>query len=335
MSKLSSFDVSGDYAVTDTAIQARPELSRETDRQRLTATPVVWVVVLNWNRPEDTRLCVESLQAGDYAELRILVVDNGSDVDKYEELCAAVSGVEIVRSEDNLGFAAGNNIGIRHALDRDADYVLLVNNDTVVAPDMIGMLVEVMERDPTFGVAGPIIYYMDQPQEVWFAGYRIKGELYVLRRGLRLEPPLQPVEDVDFVSGCGMLLRREMVERVGVFSSEYFMYYEDLDLCLRAKRAGWRIACVTGASMWHKVSASSGGSESPMKQYHQVRSSLIFYRRYTRGLMFFVNMSLRLAHAVYSLARYVVRGTLNPALLKHYLRGVKEGVQDAPRSAHR
>jgi GT2 family glycosyltransferase len=321
--------------VTDTAIEVHAELRREVDAHRLATTPVVWVVVLNWNRPKDTYLCVESLQASDYAALRILVVDNGSDVKKYEELCALGSGVGIVRSEDNLGFAAGNNIGIRHALDQGADYVLLVNNDTIVAPEMIGMLVEAMERDPAFGVAGPIIYYMDQPQEVWFAGYRIKGELYVLRRGLRLEPPLQPVEDVDFVSGCGMLLRREMVERVGMFSPEYFMYYEDLDLCLRAKRAGWRIACVTGASMWHKVSASSGGSESPMKQYHQVRSSLIFYRRYTRGVMFLVNMSLRLAHAAYSLLRYVVRGTLNLAMLKHYFRGVKEGVQDAPHSAPR
>lgn len=316
-------------------METRTELSSKPSGDRLTGAPVVWVVVLNWNRPEDTRLCVESLQVSDYPALRILVVDNGSDENKYEELCAAVRGVEVVRSEDNLGFAAGNNIGIRHALERDADYVLLVNNDTVIDPKMVGMLVEVMERDSAFGVAGPIIYYMDQPEDVWFAGYRIKGELYVLRRGLRLEPPLQPIEEVDFVSGCGMLLRREMVEGVGMFSPEYFMYYEDLDLCLRAKRAGWRIACVTGASMWHKVSASSGGSESPMKQYHQVRSSLIFYRRYTRGVMFVVNMGLRLAHAAYSLLRYLIRGTLNLAMLRHYFRGVKEGVQDTPHSAHR
>jgi len=294
----------------------------------------VWAVVLNWNRPEDTDLCVESLQAGDYPALEILVVDNGSDAEKYEELLQRLEGVEVIRLESNLGFAAGNNAGAWHALERGADYVLLINNDTTVHPRMIGMLIEVMESDAAVGVAGPIIYYMDQPDKVWFAGYRITGKLYVLRRGLRLKLPLKPVEEVDFVSGCGMLLRRETVEKVGMFSPEYFMYYEDLDLCLRVKQAGWKIACVTGARMWHKVSASSGGSASPMKQYHQVRSSLIFYRRYTRGVMFVVNMGLRLAHAGYSLLAYLLRGALSGSMLRHYWRGVREGVQNVSRDTH-
>jgi GT2 family glycosyltransferase len=301
---------------------------------KLLDAPTVWAVVLNWNRPEDTELCVESLRAGDYPALEILVVDNGSDAAKYAELQQRLESVDVFRLESNLGFGAGNNTGARYALERGADYVLLINNDTTVHPRMIGMLIEVMESDPMVGVAGPIIYYMDQPDTVWFAGYRITGKLYVLRRGLRLKLPLKPVEEVDFVSGCGMLLRRETVEQVGMFSPEYFMYYEDLDLCLRVKQAGWKIACVTGARMWHKVSASSGGSFSPMKQYHQVRSSLIFYRRYTRGVMFIVNIGLRLAHAGYSLLGYLLRGALSGSMLKHYWRGVREGVQNASRDAH-
>lgn len=303
--------------------------SGSLDRQkgdRAVEAPTVWVVVLNWNLPEDTRRCVESLRASDYPALKVVVVDNGSDVDKYEGLCRAVKGAEIVRSETNLGFGVGSNLGIQHALEQGAVYILLVNNDTVVDAQMVETLVEPMEADRSIGLAGPIIYYLGEPEKVWFAGCRIRGQLYILRRGLRLKPPLKPVEYVDFVSGCGMLLRRETVEQIGMFSPEYFMYYEDLDLCLRAKQAGWKIACVTDAKMWHAVSTSSGGPESPLRQYHQVRSSLIFYRRYTRGLMFIVNMGLRLAHAIYSSLGYLLRKGVSGPMLRHYLRGFREGL---------
>lgn len=290
--------------------------------------PTVWAVVINWNRPEDTVRCVESLKTNSYRALSILVVDNGSDLGKYEELRRTLVGAEIVRSDINVGFGMGCNLGIQHALDRGAAYVLLLNNDTIVDVFMIEALVEAMSGDPCIGMAGPIIYYSDEPQAVWFAGYRIKGELYVVRRGLHLKRPFEAVEDVDFVSGCGMVVRREVIEDVGVFSPEYFMYYEDLDLCLRVKKAGWRIVCATGAMMWHAVSASSGGSESPMKEYHQVRSSLIFYRRHTHGVMFAVNVALRLVRAGYGTLAYLLRKGWNGHLASRYLQGIREGVRE-------
>jgi len=297
-------------------------------RAYLKKLPLVGAVVLNWNRPEDTRLCVESLKASSYPMLKIVVVDNGSDVVQYKRLTQILTDVEIIRSEVNLGFGKGNNIGIRHVLQQGAAYVLLVNNDAVVDPQMVGMLVNAMESDPLIGAAGPIIYYLSEPEKVWFAGYRFRGNLYVLRRGLHLKPPLKSIEYVDFISGCGMLLRKETIEQVGEFSPEYFMYYEDLDLCVRIRKAGWKIACVTGAKMWHAVSASVGGIESPIKQYYQVRSSLIFYRRHTNGFVFFVNICLRIIHAVYSSIRYLLTKGLNSDLVKYYLRGIKEGVKN-------
>ncbi len=153
----------------------------------------------------------------------------------------------------------------------------------------------------------------------------------MVRRGLHLKPPIKPIEEVDFISGCGMLLRREVLEQVGMFSPEYFLYYEDLDLCLRVKKSGWQIACVTGAKMWHAVSLSSGGALSPLKQYHQVRSSIIFYRRYKRGIMFIVNIGLRIGHAVYSALIYVLQVGLEISMVRHYFKGVKEGLARALR----
>ena len=293
------------------------------------ALPKVIAVVLNWNRVDDTQRCVLSLAQSDYSNLEVLVVDNGSDRALYEQLLAALPPVaHLLRSEKNLGFAAGNNLGLCHALEQGADYALVINNDTVVDPAMIGQLVTAAEAQTEAALLGPLIYYLNEPGQVWFAGYRFSHGLYILRRGLRLAPPLKPVEEVDFVSGCCMLMRRAMLERVGLFSNEYFMYYEDLDLCFRVKAAGYKILCVTGAQMWHAVSASTGGTESPLKQYYQVKSSLIFYRKHSHGLKRVLNIILRLGHAGITLINAVLHGRLKPAAIRMFLRGFREGWQN-------
>jgi GT2 family glycosyltransferase len=263
----------------------------------------------------------------DYARFEIVVVDNGStddSVQRFEETFGDT--VELVEIETNLGFGQGNNQGIQSALDRGADYTLLLNNDTVVAPSMISELMDAMLGDPTIGFAGPMIYYADQPEEVWFAGMSFAGKLYVVQRGLHLKAPLEDVEEVDFVSGCGMLASRTAWETVGLFAPEFFMYYEDLDLCIRARAAGFRLVTCTKAHMWHRVSASTGGRESPMKQYYQVKSSLLFYRKHTGGLWFLVNMTLRVGHAGWTVLKQVLRGHLSWDIVRWYLRGVSEAV---------
>jgi len=287
--------------------------------------PKVVAIVLNWNRADDTCQCVASLLKSEFANLEVLVVDNGYSPEAYAQLRHDLPETDILRSEANLGFAGGNNLGLRAALQRGADYALVINNDTVVDPAMVGQLVAAGEARPEVGLLGPIIYYMSQPEVVWFAGYRLAHGIYVLRRGLHLKAPMRPIEDVDFVSVCGMLLRRSVIEKGLLFSDQYFMYYEDLDLCFRAKDLGFGIACVTGARMWHAVSASTGGADSPLKQYYQVKSSLIFYRQHSHGLKLWLNIGLRLAHAVQTLAIAVLTGRLKLAAGPLFLRGFLEG----------
>jgi GT2 family glycosyltransferase len=287
--------------------------------------PKVIAVVLNWNLPSDTSRCVLSLKRSDYSDLQLVVVDNGSRPDLYAQARNELPGIDFVRSEENLGFAEGNNLGLRYALAHGADYVLVINNDTIVDPGMVSRLVAAAESRPDAGLIGPIIYYLDRPNEVWFAGYRFSHGIYVLRRGLRLAPPIQPIEEVDFVSGCGVLIRRTLLEQVGFFSREYFMYYEDVDLCFRAKAAGIKIVCVTGAQMWHAVSSSTGGSDSPIKQYYQVKSSLIFYRKHFRGPKLWLNVTLRFGHALVTLVSAILHGHLKWAAVRLFLKGTGEG----------
>jgi GT2 family glycosyltransferase len=290
------------------------------------SVPQVMVIVLNWNLLDDTCRCVSSLRQSDYPNLTLVVVDNGSDPNLYSELRSRLSDdVKLLRSEMNLGFAEGNNLGLRYALEQSADYVLVINNDTVVAPDMVRRLVAVAEAQPDAGLLGPVIYYLQAPEQVWFAGYRFSHGIYILRRGLHLTSPIQPTQDVDFVSGCGMLIRRSVLEQVGMFSNEYFMYYEDVDLCFRVKAAGMRIVCVTDAHMWHAVSTSSGGPDSPIKQYYQVKSSLIFYRKHFRGLKLWLNIALRFGHAAFTLFKAIVRRQLKWDAVKMFLLGTQEG----------
>jgi GT2 family glycosyltransferase len=282
-------------------------------------------LVLNWNRVADTVRCVASLRQSDYANLSVWVIDNGSSPEAYAALRTDLPNIELLRSEVNLGFAAGNNLGLREALRRGADYALVVNNDTVVDPAMVRLLVEAAEQRPAVGLLGPIIYYLDAPDKVWFAGYRFVHDIYILRRGLHLGRCPQPIEAVDFVSGCGMLIRRSMLAAGLFFGEQYFMYYEDVDLCFRAKAAGLGVACVTGAKMWHAVSASTGGADSPLKQYYQVKSSLIFYRQHSRGIKFCINIVLRMAHAFYTLASAVVRGRLRLEAVGMFVKGLAAG----------
>jgi GT2 family glycosyltransferase len=290
--------------------------------------PLVDLIVLNWNRPQDTIECAESILRSDYTNYRITVVDNGSTDDSVLRVKERFGdAVCIVANEANLGFAEGNNRGVEHALAQGAEFTLLLNNDTTIAPGMLSEMVRVMRSDARIGIAGPVIYYSGQPDKVWFAGMRFRFGLYTVRKGLHLKLPLAPIEPVDFISGCGMMVRRQVWEDIGLFDSRFFMYYEDLDLCIRANKGGYRVVCAARANMWHALSASTGGPDSPLKQYYQVKSTLLFCHKHTRGLQWLINVSIRLGHAAFVAIRQLLRGQLRGEAIRLYLKGILEATR--------
>ncbi len=225
------------------------------------------VVVLNWNRAEDTAECLTSLRDSTYPRLVTLVVDNGSTDDSVKLLANRFPEPTLLQNQTNLGYAEGNNGGIRWALAAGADYVLLLNDDARVDPDAVWGLVKVAEADPHIGIAGPKIYYWDQPEAVWFAGGVLDW-----RTGYAThlcDGPPSPY-DTDFVTGCVMLVRARLFEEIGLFDPRFFLYYEDTDLCLRARRAGWRTVVVPAAGAWHKIRAS--GEAAARSSYYSFRN---------------------------------------------------------------
>lgn len=289
--------------------------------------PAVGIVIPVWNALAYTLACLESLTHLSYPSFEIVIIDNGSTDGSSETIRARYPSVTVIRNETNRGFAHACNQGLQHVFAKGAEFAMLLNNDTLIAPDMLTNLVSTARSYPNTGIFGPKICYADRPDVPWFTGIRFNRPIYIARTA---SPKYQVQSDVpvhvDFISGCGMLIRRSVYEAVGGLSEDYFMYYEDLDFCLRAKQAGWLAMYVPTAVMWHVLSVSSGGKDSPLKQYFQVKSSLIFYRRHTRGGWYVLNLTIRVLHAVWTALGHLVRRQLRRDVIREYLRGIREAM---------
>lgn len=248
--------------------------------------PKVFIVVLNWNRASDTVECVDSLQSLAYPNFEIVVIDNASSDGSVSALQNKFPALKVIQNSRNLGYAGGNNVGVRYALDHGADYVLLLNNDTVVDRDLVRDLVSAMQREPQAGIVCPLIYDYRDPTKVWFAGSSINwatGESPHWGLGERDNGQFNRVIEVDRVTGCAMMVSRSVFERVGLFDPDYFLYYEDVDLCVRAAKAGFKSYCVQTAKVWHKESSSTGASQgSDLHAYYHTRNRLLFLRKHGR-----------------------------------------------------
>ncbi len=247
----------------------------------------VWAVVLHYRLWRETEACVRSLLQSDYPALEILVVDNGSPDSSAEELRARLPArVQFLSLPENRFYAGGMNAGIAWALDRGAAWVLALNNDTLAEPTMISHLVEAGLSAAAVGVVAPLIYYAEQPERLWNAGAHQRSFLpfpRALAQGSLAEQGEAPIE-VDYVTGCAMLLRREALERIGAFDERYRMYYEDLDLCQRMQQAGYRIVVARQARLGHLVGRTVA-QEPAINRYYHTRNRWRFFRGNAKGIM--------------------------------------------------
>jgi GT2 family glycosyltransferase len=248
--------------------------------------PRVAVLILNWNGKALTIDCLESLMRVETPDVELIVVDNGSSDGSVEAIRDRFGErVTLIANGQNLGFAGGNNAGIRYALDAGADFVLLLNNDTVVDPALIDHLLRPFADDPRVGITGPKIYYYTPRDQIWFAGGRI-----FLARGTSCHIGIRQTDsgqydrrvEIDYVTGCALMASRAVFEKCGLLDPSYVAYYEDADFCMRARRAGFSIVYEPGGRVWHKISASTGGQMSRRKITRKFRSTWKFFGRYAK-----------------------------------------------------
>lgn len=241
--------------------------------------PRVAILVLSWNGRDDTLACLASLQQVDYRACEVMVVDNGSTDDSVAAIRAAHPQVKLIETGENLGYVGGNNAGLAHVLATGADYALLLNNDTEVAPDFLDRLVEAAEAQPAIGIVGPTLYYFDRPEVIWSAGGGVdwgQGRTWMIGldeedRGQYGQTP----RPVDFVTGCALLIKRPVMEQIGLLDARFFAYYEETEWCVRAARAGFKILHVPRAKVWHKISPAARMT-SPTVHYYMTRNRLLF-----------------------------------------------------------
>ncbi len=300
----------------------------------------VAIVIVAWNQRDKTLDCLASVAALRHAPGRVVLVDNGS----APPLAAAVGErfptVETLRLPRNLGFAGGYNAGLRHVLAGEPAAVLLLNNDTLLAPDALDQLIAEMEEkrltpggedartqgvdDETerVGLVTAKIYYAAEPERIWTVGANLNIFLDLKEGGQGQRDTGQWAEprDVDFAPFCGILIRREVFATVGLLDEAFFLYYEDMDYCRRARRAGWRIRLCPPAHIYHAVSASSGGRDSPLERYWMAQSSGRYFRKHGRGPRLLLIVPFRLASAVKMTVRLLLAG--KTTALRAYWRGL-------------
>jgi GT2 family glycosyltransferase len=301
-------------------------MSSVSDQQqsRSETAPLVVCVLVNWNGWRDTVPCLHSLAAQQYPALKVLVVDNASTDDSLEQIRVAAPDVELLRSPINGGFSAGCNIGIRVALERGAAFVWLLNNDTLAPPDTLSKLVA-SASDARTGMVGSVLYYAHNPSQVqaWGGGSVARW----IGFGSHYYEPAAMGSN-SFLTFASVLLRRELFEEVGLMDEGFFMYFEDADLCFRARDAGWQLVVAAGTAVLHKEGGSAVSRNSPRTDRWFTASGLRFLGRHGRPRV--------LSQMLYVLSRLGKRALrLQFAGMRAVRQGVRDWRRDDPRAFQR
>lgn len=289
--------------------------------------PLLTIILVNWNRSQDTLNCIQSIYASTYPNYCIVVVDNGSCDDSLLHLRQHKSRFVLLEAGDNMGFTGGNNLGIRYALNHNAAYVLLLNNDTFVAPDALEKMMRVAESDKCIGIVTPKILFHPKRHIIWSAGTDYNSRYMIGHlSGYNLEDvgQLDHERALVWATGCAMLIQRKVITEVGLLCDDYFAVGEDMDYSLRVTKAGYWIRYEPSAVIWHKESASAGGHDAPQYVYYQMRNYFLVHERWAKNLkQLIMSRGFVLLYAGKRLLRLAIQGKWRSLL------GILYGIRDA------
>lgn len=252
----------------------------------MTQQPLVITIILNSNRKEDTLAAVSSSLANDHVPHRMIVLDNSSTDGSVEAIRSAYPQVEIIELDHNLGYAGNNNIGVQAALVQGADWIFVLNEDTVLAPDCITRLIEAGNADPRVGIVGPMVYHYDEPNVIQSAGGKMDRHWrawHMAQNELDQGKYITP-HAVEWISGCAIMVRRAVVEQVGGLDERFFYYWEETEWCLRAREQGWRILHVPQAKLWHK-GVQRSYKPGPNVTYYSTRNRFLMLSKHKAPIM--------------------------------------------------
>lgn len=285
------------------------------------------IILLNYNGVKDTKECINSIitnqENNKQFNYDIIVVDNNSSDNSIVEL-KKIDYIKLIELKNNGGFAFGNNIGIKYALDNGADYIFLLNNDTIITKDCISKLYNEIKKHEDIGIIGARVMFYDNKNLINYYDGKInwfKGTATINGKSKIYKEKNKQFIYTNFMTGCCMLIRRKVLDKVGLLPEEYFMYYEDVDFCVQVQKAGYKLGVCLDSIIYHKESSSSGGAGSPFAIQWNTRNRLIFIKKYKcYGILtklFFY------ATRVLVMLKYFIKGQREQ--LKAIIIGINEG----------
>lgn len=286
--------------------------------------PLVSIISVNFNGLEDSRELIESLiHVLHTVSYEIIIVDNGSRADEAFALKSEFPSIVALRSEKNLGFAGGNNLGIKQA---KGEFLFFINNDTFIREDNLNILLDQLRTNDQLAGASPKVVFATPPYNIQFAGFTDFTKITLRNNAIGYNEPddgrWNSIARTPFLHGCAMILKRSAIDAVGFMPEIYFLYYEELDWCKSFTRSGYRFLYVPSVVVYHKGSKSTG-QESPLKTYYMTRNRMLFAQRNTSGLLKYVSLAYLSFIAIPAyLARSIYKGNLKSA--KACLKGASD-----------
>lgn len=291
------------------------------------------IVLVNFNGAKDTIDCVESIRrnSGLKEKLEIIIVDNKSNIDDRKKLEEKLKNEKIILSNENLGFAKANNIGIKCAMKQGFNNILLLNNDTLVEKNSLEKMLDILQSDRAIGAVSCSILYEGERDKIWFDGGSINWNRYMSihkNQGSKFVCKKEVME-TKFITGCCIMLRRDVIENVGVLPTEYFMYFEDTDFSTMILDRGYKLKVIRDAIIYHKVSASTGGEESNFSVEWGARNRIIFMKKYKKksenSKKYLMSYMFYFSTRIIKIFGYFIKGESSKA--KSLMRGIKKGLK--------
>ena len=242
------------------------------------------IVIPVFNQLAFTRQCLKSLRRHTHLASRVIVVDNGSTDETKTALSAQFPQARLIANSSNLGYAEGNNVGLRYAMEHGAEFALVLNNDVVLAPDCIEELLDAARENPKAALFGPLVFHADEPNVIQSAGGMLPHDWHAYHRGANETDTsrFQKTERVDWLTGCTILVRVSALREVGLLDAAFYMYGEDVDWCVRAREKEFHVLFVPQAQVWHK-GVTRDYAPSPYVTYYSARNELQLIRKHHGG----------------------------------------------------
>ena len=290
-------------------------------------TPTIAIIILNWNGMEDTIACLRSIQNQQNVYLNEILIDNGSTDNSVAVIRNEYPDITVIETGTNLGYAGGNNVGLKYALENGYEYIFVLNNDTILDSYCIENLMQDLYLNPKAACAGPKQLFYDQPEIIYYAGGIISrhGETVHSKKGESNQPNNNIATDTEWLNGAAVLFRAEALRSVGLFDDRFFLLFEDTDWSLRAGKAGYQLRYVPQARLWHKESATFGNWWSPQYIYYYTRNNFLWIEKnfplFRRPYLYYHAMK-RILHNTKNKIRQ------NPIESSIYQQAVGKGLKD-------